>query len=190
MLLSSQLEQQLSAMAAGVDRANRPTSLLMIPLLLVIAAVVFLAWSWRDMATQRNLVALRVREVEEINKTVSAIQAEKTKAIDIAGLYPAAPFFGSQVEQAWKQTNIPFREPPIIGNNTPAPILTNPPINRSEIQVTSNSEPLENIMRGVDETLKHEFLRDRAFISMAQLTPAGNGWRSMIRVTLYHSPAQ
>lgn len=188
MILSSQLEQQLSAMAASVDRANRPTSLLMIPLLMVIAAVMYLGWAWRDMAAQRNLVSVRVREVEQINDTVAQIQAEKSKAIDIAALYPAAYYFGSQVDEAWKLTNIPFREPPVIGNNTPTPILTNPPINRSEVQVTINSEPLENILRGVDETLRHEFLKDRAFISMAQLTPAGNGWRSTIRVSVYHRP--
>lgn len=189
MILSAQIEQQLTTMAAAVDRANKPTSLLLVPMLLVVASLGFVLWGWREMSSQRALVSARVREVDEITKLVGQIQNERGKSVDIASLYIRLPFMGSQVSEAWTGTGITFREPPIVGSTSTNPILSNPVLLRSEVQVTTNNEPLENILKGVDATLRHEVLGPQAFVSLAQLTPAGGGWRSTIRFSAYHVPA-
>ena len=190
MTASAQLEQQLTALAAGIDRANKPTSLLSIPMLLIVVACFWTFWQHRSMRGAQALIDAKTNEVQEITKLVGLIKTERTKSVDIAKLYDKLPFFGSQVEEAWKQRNIPFRESPNLGNVTPSQILSNPIIFRSDVQVTINNDSFEHIAKAVDSTLKHEFLERRVFVSLAQLTPVVGGWRSTIRFSAYHVPNQ
>lgn len=188
MIPSAQVEQQLSAMAAAVDRANRPLSLLSIPILLVMVSAVFALWSWRGVDRERGLVRARLNEAQMISQRVSEIKAERAKAIDIESLYPPMPYVGSQVDEAWKKNVQGFRETPNVGSPTTSDIISNPRIARTDVDVVLNNEPLPLVLQGIEATLNHEFLKGSAAVSQVQLTPAGNGWRSAIRFTAYHRP--
>lgn len=189
---AASLEQALAPLAASADRANKPVSLLTIPALVVLIAAGYALYSFRGLATAKALVARRESDSQRLVGLVDSIKKERTKGVNVASLYPEAPFFLSQVQDSWKPPRLAptLREPPQLGAVTTSTVLREPAIIRSEVQVTINSEPLKSVLDGVDTTLRHEFLQNRAFVSFVQLTPSGDGWRSVFRFTIYHVPTQ
>lgn len=188
MARTAQNEMQLAAFAAGVDRANRPTSLLTIPALILAVAVIYAGWSFRAMLSSRAALKNTQVQVDEIRDLATSIHAEKTKGVDLGALYDARPFFGSQVgEETWKTGSLGFRQVPIISGPTPSTVFTTPRLDRQDVTCTVNDEPLPAIFEAIERTLDHQFLKGRAFVSQVMLTPAGSGWRGTIRFSLYES---
>lgn len=192
MIRSVQLETQLAAYAAAVDRANRPLSLLTIPAVILIAALLFVAWSYRGMAQQKQLLALRTIQTKDVAQMVAAIQAEKDKGVDLGSLYSAMPFFDVQMEEAWiSKSALSFTTPPQISGVQSSSIIAATPkskaLNRSEITVTVNNEALPTILAGINSALNHEILRGRAFLSWFQMSPAATGWNWSMKFALYET---
>lgn len=180
------IEMELASMAAAADRANRPVSLLSIPLLLVVASLLFAAFAYRGLAVQRSLVVHRQAQAARVYELVRQIELEQKKTVDLDRLYPPAPFFGSQVaDDVWKKPDFAFREPPNVGSliSTRADALSQ--VYRSDVTVTVANEPLEKIFRATDAVLNHPHLDGRPFISQVMLTPTGTGWRATVRFSVY-----
>lgn len=185
-LKPAQTEAQLAALAAAADRANRPTSLLTIPFVLLIVTVLFSVWAYRGLATQRSIVQARQVQMVKVAQFVERIKGQQKQNIDLAAIYPPAPFLGSQVgDETWKTQGRGFREPPTISQVSSTRVDNNSSIYRSDVTVTVNNEELSNIFTATDATLNHEFLKGRAFVSQANLTPTGTGWRAVLRFSVY-----
>lgn len=186
MAKAAQSEMQLNAMAAAVDRANRPTSLLTIPAVLLVAALLYSVWSYRGLAAERSVLRARQSQVARIDSLIRDIETEKKKGIDLEKTYPASPYFGSYVDDTWKKNpSAAFREPPTVSQVSQGRVDTTSPLTRSEVTVTVTNEPLESILRAIEGTLSHEFLKGQVFVSQATLTPAGTGWRAIVKFSLY-----
>jgi hypothetical protein len=182
----AQTEMQLSAMASAVDRANRPTSLLTVPALVLVAAFLFCMWSYRGLAAERSALRAKQSELARIDAVIRDIETEKKKGIDLEKAYPPAPYFGSYVEDVWKKDLAgQFKEPPTVGQVTQGRVDTTSPLTRSEMTVTVANEPLEAILKAIEGTLNREFLKGQVFLSQVQLTPTGTGWRAVARFSLY-----
>ncbi len=181
-----QTESQLAALAAAADRANRPTSLLTIPILLVIVGILYAAWAYRALTQQRSIVLARQSQVRDVARLVNEIKRHKTKAVNFETLYPGAPFMGSQIgTDTWNSPTAGFREPPMVSQVTSNRVDPTSPLYRSDVTATVQNEDLAAIFKAVDATITNDHLKGRVFISQAQLTPTGTGWRATFRFSLY-----
>ncbi len=185
MTRTAQVEAQLSAMAAAADRTNRPASLLNIPLLLVLGALLLAAWEFRDMQAQRAMLRREQERVQKVTLLTEQIAAERKKELNVQTLYPPAPFFGSQVDEIWKSQGITFRESPSVGAVTKADVFVGSPVVRSEVACSVSSEPVESVVAWIQSIQEHEYLKGRVFVSQILLTPLPTGWRAAFRVGLY-----
>lgn len=182
----AQIEAQLAALASAADRANRPASLLTIPIVLLLIAVLYGAWAFRGLAAERSVAIVRQSQGVRIGALVAEIKSHQKQSIDLATIYPPAPFLGSQVgDETWKSPDRGFHESPTISQPSSARVDNNSQISRSDVTVTVNNEDVGAVFKAVDATLNHPFLKDRAFVSQAQLTPLGTGWRATFRFSVY-----
>ena len=179
------IDAQLNALAASVERANRPRSLLVIPAALLVASAVFALWSFRELRAQGSALVNERRSVERIAGLVGEIQALKEADVDTAALYPTVAFIRSEVENAWREAGLPFREPPIISSPRQSTAVQVPLIVRTDVVCTVNNEALDTILRWIDNVLRRGDLAGRIFLTQVQLTPGGTGWRATIQFSLY-----
>lgn len=186
-LKPAQLESQLAAFASAADRANRPTSMLTIPALLMVAALLYMFWAYRGLSAERGIAVAKQGQSSQIMTLVSQIKAEKAKEVDLTKKYQAAPFLGSQVgDETWKLPERGLREAPTVSQISSAKIDNTSPILRSDVTVTVNNEDIGAILGAVDATLNHEQLKQlNVFVSQANLTPSGTGWRATLRFSVY-----
>lgn len=182
----AQTEMHLAALASAVDRANRPTSLLTLPFVLLIVVVLFAAWSYRSLSGERAALRARQTQVRQIERLVAQIKGESRKEVDLEKLYPKANFLGSQVaDDVWTSGKFQFSTPPTVSQISSSRVDNTSPLFRSDVSVTVNNEPIERIFEAIDATFNHEQLRGRVFITQALLTPSGTGWRATIRFSVY-----
>jgi hypothetical protein len=182
----AQLETQLAALAAAAERANRPASYFTIPALLAAGALVFCAWSARGLVRERNAVAARQAQLVRVTQLTEQIKEASKKSVSLDSLYPPAPFFGSQVgDDTWRHPSRGFREPPTVTASTSTRVDATSSIHRNDVTVTVNNEPIEKVLQAIDATLNFEHLKGRAFVSQANFTPSGTGWRAIVRFSLY-----
>lgn len=185
-LKPAQIEAQLAALASAADRANRPASLLTIPVVLLMVAVLYSAWSYRGLASERSTAIARQNQFASVTRLVAEIKGHQQKSVDLAAIYPPFPFLGSQVgDETWKSPERGFREPPVVSNPTSGRVDNNSSIHRDDVTVTVNNEEIEKIFSATDATLNKEFLKGSAFVSQANLTPTGTGWRATVRFSVY-----
>lgn len=184
-LKPAQTEAQLASLAAAADRANKPTSLLTIPVVLLIVTVLFGVWAYRGLAAQRSIVQARQAQAVKVAHFVEQIKGQQKQSIDMAAIYPPSPFLGSYVDDTWEAQARSFRETPTVSQVSSTRVDNNSSIYRSDVTVTVNNEELSTIFKAADATLNHEFLKGRAFVSQANLTPTGTGWRAVLRFSLY-----
>ena len=184
---SSDLDRQLSAMAASVDRANRPSSLLAFPLLLVAAALLVVFWSFSRLNSARAEARSELSNLNRIEQLVAAIEAETQSAIDFEALYPRKPYFASDIIASWRDAGIAFSAEPLVGNAIEAVVLTGPSgaIRRQEVQCSITSEPLDQILAWIDNVLRRPNLKGQVWVSSLQIRPAGAGWGASIRFGAY-----
>lgn len=174
-------------MAAGVDRANRPSSLLAFPLLLVFAALLVLFWSFSRLSAARSEARAEVRNQERIEQLVAAIEAESSASIDFEALYPRNPYFASDIVASWRDQGVVFSTPPLVSDPIEAVVLTGAggTIRRQEVQCSVTSEPLEQILAWIDNVLRRPNLQGQVWVSSLQIRPAGAGWGASIRFAAY-----
>ncbi|MBL8744779.1 MAG: hypothetical protein JNK58_00325 [Phycisphaerae bacterium] len=185
-LKPAQIEAQLTALASAADRANRPASMLTFPAVLLVVALLYSAWSFRGLASSRSMATAMQNQGARVAGLIAEIKGRQKESIDLASIYPPAPFLGSQVgDETWKSPERGFREPPTVSQPTSARVDNASLISRSDVTVTVNNEEIEAIFRAADATLNHPYLKDRAFVSQAQLTPLGTGWRATFRFSVY-----
>ncbi|MDX2115085.1 MAG: hypothetical protein SFZ24_05615 [Planctomycetota bacterium] len=184
MLKPAAADAQLAAVAASIDRSNRPASLMTIPLVLLVAATIFAGISFRSMSSRRAAVAGQAAQLQLVRSLAERLRAEQTAGLDLATLYSDLPFFGSQVGQDSWQT-VSFSRPPVVSNVTSASAVANPPIVRYDVTCSVDNEPLDKIFEATEKTLHSEPLVGRAFVSQANLTPTGTGWRATLRFSAY-----
>lgn len=190
---SAQTELQLQAMAAAADRANRPSEFILIPLVALLAAVLFTIFSVRTFLAERGNLAKAANDGTAVVELINGIRAEEAKAIDPAKLFIQRQFFGSQILDCINGDPdsgieaLPFKEPkPTVGDarSSAAPGAASG-INRTEIQCTVNNEPLDLIFRWIDQVLEHPSLKGQVFISSLRLQPAAPGWSATVTFALY-----
>lgn len=179
------IDAQLNALAASVERANRPRSLLVIPAALLVAGAVFALWALRDLRAQGGALAAERRSVERVAGLVGEIQTLKAADIDSAALYPTVAFIRSEVENAWREPGLPFREPPSISSPRQSTAVQVPLIIRTDVVCTVNNEALDTILKWIDNVLRRGELAGRIFLTQVQFTPSGAGWRATLQFSLY-----
>lgn len=181
----AQLEMALSAAAAAADRANRPASLLTFPAVILAAACLFALWSYSRLARERTLLIAAQSQTVKIEDTIQRIKNASAADATSTALYPPAPFFGSQIEEVWKNPSIGFSETPQISQVASNRVDTNSSLMRNDVSATVNNEPIDKVFAAVDGTFEHQHLKDRVFITQLLLTPTGTGWRATTRFSLY-----
>lgn len=186
---SPELDMQLSAMAAATDRANRPHSLLVIPLLLVVAATIVLLWSASRVSAAKAAVITQKSNLSRIEQLVDAIKSETQATVDLEKLFPRQAYFSSNVTESWRDRGVNFSQPPAVSDPVSSRILSGPHgvVSRSEVTCSLTSEPLEEILKWIDNVLRHPSLQGQVWVSHLQLSPSGRGWRATIRFALYEA---
>lgn len=174
-------------MAGSVDRANRPTSLLAFPILLVFVALVVILWSFSRMNAARAQAQSELRNLERIDVLVSSIKAERQATIDFEALYPRKHHFASEIILSWRDQGVEFSTPPLVSDPIAAIVLSGAggAIHRQEVQCSITSEPLELILEWIDNVLRNPTLQGQVWVSSLQLRPAGRGWAASIRFAAY-----
>ncbi|HBS28030.1 MAG TPA: hypothetical protein DEB06_00945 [Phycisphaerales bacterium] len=184
---SAQQEAALAAMAGAADRANRPVSLLLVPLALLLASILYLAWAGLEVRSESRTLRVRRAQGAQVVALSDQIRALRRAAVDVNTLYPPQPFFVSQLEETAKNPALGFARPPIIEQKREFTESQDPFIKRSEIGATIQMENLATILRWIDAALNEPNLKGRIFLSQIRLQPISNGWGGNVRFSVYES---
>jgi len=184
----SDLHTHISALAAAVDRANRPSSLLALPMLLVATALIVVLWSFSQFGAARAELQSQRASKASIDALFNDIKAERQSEIDFEALYPRQAHFGSEVIASYQSQGLKFATPPTIGEPVLATVLSTPvTVMRLDLQCSVTSEPLDVILKWIDNVLRHPTLGGQVWVSSLQLSPSGAGWAASIRFSLYET---
>lgn len=190
----AQTETRLQALANAADQSNRPTALLLVPTLLVAAALVYAAWSWQGYSKRQTEMQNARARAQSVVTLVAQIGSLKAGEVDVTEAFPAQPFFDSNIAEVQTDGGFAFQPPPTIGRpeNRRVPGLpTGVRLNQVNVSVQLNDAGIEDTMRFVDEVLRVDHHSARSFVSSFSATPLGGreGWRTSIVFSVYASPS-
>ena len=190
MPLPSDTYRQLTAMANASDRSNRPTTLLVIPGVAVVVALVVLIVSYRGYASQTRAVESEEFTATRIASLVGQYQALQSKQVDMSEVYPPIAEFELKLLDAYQRAGIPFNTDPRINppqsQQLPA---TQTNIVRTTSKCVASNEKLENILQWMHNVVNTPDLKGRVFVYSLALTPLPNNdtWSATIDFAIYET---
>ena len=193
MTRTAEVETQLTAMANATDRANRPTGLAVIGLVLLGLALLFAIWSGGRFLTARKRLDGVMTARRDVQAILTQIAAQRQASPDLDALFPEKPFIADHIYDTalivWGlDKNNPedkARLPAKVGTREPArPLTTNPLIGKTQVDVRIDAQPLEKILQLLNAVQEHEFLGG-VFVASINLTPITVGWNATLRFAAY-----
>jgi hypothetical protein len=181
--------RQLTAMANAADRSNRPTTLLAVPALAVIAGLIVLFISWSGYAQKRETLEAMEYQTTRLARLVGQYESLRAAQVDETRQYPPIPDFELKVIEAYDDAGIPFERPPSVRSPSSRNLPTTDGISRTTIKAVSSNEPLENILQWVHNVIHHPDLEGRAFVYAITLTPipGSERWSGNIDFAIYET---
>jgi len=194
MIRSAQVEMQLVAMANAAERANRPVLALIVPSVLLIAALVFALAMILEFNGARARFRDNTAQAARIRDLIAAIDAKKSSTPDLAKLYPQEPFMSLNIKERvampiWGVSRIedlPIsisagRDP----NKKPRELPGRNDLGRQDVDCVITTDDLAKVFQFMSGVQTHEYLR-RSFVSQFKIEAVGsNQWRVSMRFTMY-----
>ena len=190
MIRSGQIDAQLQAMAAGVDRANRPTTLVVIGAAVLAIAAIFALWSGGRFLNARKRLASEMYARSTVANLLSVTAGRKQETPDLDALYPPQPYFDTNVYETAlnvygltqdEKGKLPVAVRP---RESPKPLTGTPGVGKTSVDVTFNAQPLDKIFGLMNAVQESQYLRT-TFVSSINLTPIPTGWNATIRFGAY-----
>lgn len=181
--------RQLTAMANAADRGNRPTTLLAIPALAVIAGLIVLFVSWSGYAQKRETLEAMTYQTQRLARLVGQYEAIQAAQVDYSQSYPPITDFELKVIEAYDDAGVPFDRTPSVRSPTSRNLPTTDGIARTTIKAVASNEALENILQWVHNVIHHPELEGRAFVYSITLTPipGSDRWSGNIDFAIYET---
>lgn len=190
MVRPAQIDTQLQAMAAGADRANRPTTLVVAGIAVLAIAAIFALWSGGKFVNARKRLHSEMRARSTTANLLSVIAGRKQELPDLDALYPPQPYFDTNVYETAlsvygltqdQKSQLPVAVRP---RETPKPLTGTPGVGKTSVDVTFSAQPLSKIFELMNAVQESAYLRT-TFVSSINLTPIPTGWNATIRFGAY-----
>lgn len=193
MTLPRTTAQQLHSMAAGADRANRPTLLVVVGGAMVAIAIVVLLVGGARLASGQRRLANELADAENLRNRVQQYVRLENARPDLAALYPSYRFMDVHISEiAQREINPDNTNPaPVqVGLKSTKTLQADSRLNRSDvaIDITRDVE-LERILAFVN-TLETDPRTGRGFVSEFTIRPNNTGWVGEIQYTIYEASDQ
>lgn len=190
---TTSVETQLRAMANATDRANRPTGLLVLGLVVAVGFALYAIAAGTRWGVAKTAFARAQSDSVTVDRLVTDYKNHKANTPDVAKLFPSLASMGSDIEdQARKAWGIADKAPVpgvTVGRKTKGNIY-DPAVNKALdlqiIEATIADQPLEKIMQwlaNVEDNQKN--LLGPTFVSSVSLNPANAGWQGSVRFSTY-----
>lgn len=190
MIRPAKIDAQLNAMAGSADRANRPTTLVIMGAGVVAVAAIFALWSGARFLTARQRLQAEMNNRAQVGMFLTQIASKKQETPDLDAKYPPLPFFDPNVHETAlnvyglsqdEKAKLPVAVRP---RESPKPLTGTPGVSKTSVDVTFNAQPLEKIFALINAVQENKDLRT-TFVSSINLTPITTGWNGTIRFGAY-----
>ena len=101
--------RQLTAMANAADRGNRPTTLLAVPALAVIAGLIVLFVSWSGYAQKRDTLGAMEYQTQRLARLVGQYESIRAAQVNETRQYPPIPDFELKDHRGVRRRGHPLR---------------------------------------------------------------------------------
>jgi hypothetical protein len=185
------VETQLRAMANATDRANKPTGLLALGLVVALGFGLYALASWKSWSGARAGFVLAEANSATVDSKILEYNNIKAQTPDMNKLFPTLASMGSDIEKAARKVwgvaeNQPI--PGVIVNPKREGTLYDPAVSKAlklqTIEATIADQPLEKVMAWLAEVEGSKFLGP-TFVSSLTLNPANAGWQGSVRFSTY-----
>lgn len=181
-------DRSVAALANQADRANRPTTLVVIAGVILLAALIYLVIGLQTSIGARE--SLRAASNTQYNtaRQLSEIEKAKTTGPDLeiysgsAALMPTA--LNKIASEVWGETSGGRTFIRIDASPDKKPLNENPSLLRSTVNCTISNQPIEQILEFLKATDTDERMA-KAFVSRLRLTPTPQGWNAEIEFRRY-----
>lgn len=185
-----QIEIQLSAVAQAADRRNRPTVVIVVAGLFMLAAIGYTAANFWNMKSQGARLHAAEQTGKRITDRIASIKQELARHPDYAAMFPAKTrYLVSLVDEAskvWPERTWTIRD---IGSEKPSrgvPRIEN--LNRLGFSVTIKDEPIDLVLEFAERLVNGpEELFGKSFIATIDLQPekTSSNWLSTVEIDRY-----
>ncbi|MBL0926798.1 MAG: hypothetical protein IBJ11_03990 [Phycisphaerales bacterium] len=182
-------EAQLAALAAAADRANRPTGMIVLTALLAGIGLAFLLVSLAAYSRSKSEYRVNFETATRTRKLLADIDSLRQLRPDVNKLYPPTNFMTANIsevaQQVWGSAALSSVR---IGDAQISPLPFSEGVDRATVQCVIDSQPLEKILRWIDEVPKHKGFMDgghKVFVSQFTVQPSGPGWQANINYTMF-----
>ena len=182
-------ESQLRAMANGVDRANKPTSLMILGVIVLVGFALYAVAGLRLWSAAKSSFARTASDSQEVERLVREYQLEKARTPDLARMYPPLPTMGADIEKAAKNAWQSGDQPAAgvsVGNKSAGRLFSDKlkALDVYSIDCSVQDQPLEKIMTWL-RTVETEPFLGPTFVSSLTLSPANSGWQAQVKFSVY-----
>lgn len=178
---------QLAAAANAADRANRPTHLVALGSLVLVAGIIYALLSLNALRTSRSAVESAAYQAALIDRNIDMYNNLEVEEQSLADVYPRNAYIDSAIAQAADPYRDEFsRDPqiPSVPERRAVPGLSG--VDRYTLRCSLNNDPIELTTRWITDALKEpEHLANRIFVARIALTPVNPQWRTQVSFAWY-----
>ncbi|MEQ8850846.1 MAG: hypothetical protein RIB32_03585 [Phycisphaerales bacterium] len=172
---------QLRAASSAADRANRPTPLILVPTLLLIAAAIFSLWSLRSFAGARSQLKSQAARSAEITGLLDTLAAVKAEEKDTGRQFQKAAYLLTDLDEGTpeepghaKRLGLNIRD--VTDRRPPSPVRDEELVLR-QVDCYISGQPLDKIFEWMNACLNDENYKGRLFVYQVNLKPNRvSGW--------------
>lgn len=190
------VEAQLRAMANATDRANRPTGLLIIGVVVAVGFGLYALTGVRGWTSARSSFSRTRADAATVDRMVRDYTAIKSNTPDLNKLFPPLATMGADIERWARKTWGVADGQPVpgitVGRKQKGNIFEPAVESRLElhsVEATIADQPLEKITQWIRSVENDSFLGP-TFVSSLSLSPAGAGWQGSVRFSTYERKPQ
>ncbi len=184
-------EAQLRAMANGVDRANRPSGLLLIGAAAALGFLLYASITFAGWMHARSAYLAQAAKAREIDKLMADWNFEKAKSPDLEKLFPPLRVMGSDIETEAQKVFAGAPGLPVQGLVVSAktqgriwqPNLASV-LDVYTVDCQANDLPLEKICTWISNVEKNTLIGN-VFLGKLSLNPAQSGWQGLVTFAAY-----
>lgn len=185
------LETQLRAMANATDRANKPTGLLALGLVVALGFGLYALASWKSWSGARAAFVLAEANLATVDEKILEYHNMKAQTPDMGKLFPTLASMGSDIEKSARRVWGVAENQPIPGvtvSQKREGTLYDPAVSKAlkllTVEATIADQPLDKIMAWLADVENSKFLGP-TFVSSLSLNPANAGWQGSVRFSTY-----
>lgn len=189
--LSHEAAQQAAGMAAAIDRSNKPTFIVIISAIALIATGVYAAFGANSHLNARERLREQKVRSGELIGMLDEIERLESERIDLRAIYPVVLKFETRVRSVAESIDLsdperPSNAPEAVFNVQPEAarsLTTNTKLERKDVKVAFQFVSISKVFELIDALERDQYLQ-RGYVDSIRFSPAVGGFNGELTYTL------